>query len=101
MRPELTRYERAWLSLGERKPERRNRGAGQRVSGSREQLPILQPLTQFVDVRAVRLALGVSQTTLYRMRREKIFPEPVQISKGRVGWLRSVVEHWIAERSAG
>lgn len=54
---------------------------------------------QVLSPREVRaLVGGLSITTLWRMRRRGEFPEPVQLSKRRVGWRRSDVELWLLNR---
>jgi len=56
-------------------------------------------LPQVVSIREVKRALGLSQSTLYRMRRAGEFPKPIRLSRARVGWPRAVIERWIANRS--
>ncbi|HXG89893.1 MAG TPA: AlpA family phage regulatory protein [Vicinamibacterales bacterium] len=48
------------------------------------------------DVCAI---VTVSEATLWRMRRRHEFPTPIQISPGRIGWLRSTVDQWLATRA--
>jgi prophage regulatory protein len=45
--------------------------------------------------------LGVSTTTIWRMRGRHEFPEPVQISPGAIGWRESDVQAWLATRAKG
>jgi predicted DNA-binding transcriptional regulator AlpA len=66
---------------------------------SRERTIVIRALPQIVSPREVRLALGVSESTLYRMRRERLIPEPVKLSKARIGWPRDVIELWIEGRA--
>lgn len=40
--------------------------------------------------------LGISRTTLWRLRKKGEFPEPISLSANRHGYLRSEIEHWIA-----
>ena len=42
--------------------------------------------------------LGVSETTLWRMRRRGDFPQPFRISAGLVGWCETDVDRWIESR---
>ena len=42
--------------------------------------------------------IGLSSTTLWRMRRRGELPEPIRLSPGRVGWSVAVIEKWLAER---
>lgn len=55
-------------------------------------------LPQICSPREVRLALGVSESTLYRLRRDGEFPAPIRLSRTRIGWRREVVEAWLASR---
>jgi predicted DNA-binding transcriptional regulator AlpA len=49
-------------------------------------------LTRFVGVKEVCAALGISRSTLDRMRRDGGFPVAEQISPNRVGWRLEVIE---------
>ena len=42
--------------------------------------------------------LGVSRMTLHRWRRDQQFPAAVQLGPRAIGWLRSDVEAWLANR---
>lgn len=48
---------------------------------------------------AARL-LGLSKSTLWRMRRRGDLPEPLKISSGAVGWRASTLEEWLDDRQA-
>ncbi|WP_417437245.1 helix-turn-helix transcriptional regulator [Idiomarina abyssalis] len=39
--------------------------------------------------------LAVSESTLFRMRKDKSFPKPKQIHKRCVGWLQDDIHQWI------
>jgi prophage regulatory protein len=43
--------------------------------------------------------VGLSETTIWRLRRRGQFPHPVRISPGCVAWREADVESWIASRS--
>ncbi len=43
--------------------------------------------------------VGLSATTIWRLRRCGQFPDPVRISPGCVAWREADVEFWIASRS--
>ena len=45
--------------------------------------------------------LGLSRSTLWRMRRAGEFPNPVHISKGRVGYVAAQVHAFIQSRLEG
>lgn len=44
--------------------------------------------------------LGVSRSTLWRVRRQGHFPTPIQISLNRIGFRRGDVRSWIESKRA-
>lgn len=56
------------------------------------QLEVLRP-------RDVSRLLGISETTIWRMRGRNGFPAPIRLSPGRVGYLRSSIAAWVAARA--
>ena len=48
---------------------------------------------------AVLEATGLKRTSLYMMRRDGEFPQPVQIGKRAVGWRQSDIQKWIDQRA--
>jgi prophage regulatory protein len=46
----------------------------------------------------VTRAVGLARATVYRMMKTGTFPQAIPLSGSAVGWLRSEVEAWIAER---
>ncbi len=44
--------------------------------------------------------LGVTPSTLDRMRKDGGFPHPIKLSPQRIGWRQSDLSHWIATRPA-
>jgi prophage regulatory protein len=61
---------------------------------------VLTPTDQILRPRAVARQLGVSLTTLWRLRRLGDLPAPIQISPGAIGWRSSIIEKWLCERDA-
>ena len=55
---------------------------------------------QILSRRQVAKLLDVSLPTLWRMRKRGEFPQPLQISPGRVGWCARTVWEWLAERNS-
>jgi len=51
-----------------------------------------------LGAKQVKGIIGVSNGTFYAMRHAGDFPVPVRISKNRIGWRRSDIDRWIAER---
>ena len=43
----------------------------------------------------------LSRTTIWRLRKQRRFPEPLDISVGVKGWLRSDIERWMRGLSRG
>jgi prophage regulatory protein len=43
---------------------------------------------------------SLPRTTIWRRRRAGDFPEPIQLSPGRIGWLEHEVDAWLAARAA-
>lgn len=58
------------------------------------------PLPRLLSERQILSALGVSRSTLRRMRLSRTFPEPVRLSRSRVAWPLPVVEAWLSSRPA-
>lgn len=52
-----------------------------------------------ISPKALSQLLGVSDVTIWRMRRDKIIPQPIQISAGRVGWRQSTIEKFLSDRA--
>ena len=55
-------------------------------------------LIPFEKVR--ELVGGMSQATMWRMRRAGTFPEPVAISPNRIAWHEAEVIEWVENRTA-
>ena len=62
--------------------------------------PPYDPTSAIVRGFDLRLAIGISQTTIWRLRRAGKFPPHVQLGENAVGWRRSDLEAWIAHRRA-
>lgn len=62
--------------------------------GERESLEIMSP-------RDVERDLDLDQVTIWRLRRRGEFPEPIRLSPGRKGYLRTDIRAWLASRSRG
>jgi len=55
----------------------------------------------FYSDRQLDEVTSLSRATRWRMRREGTFPNPVHISRGRVGYPKSLIDEWIASRLEG
>lgn len=57
-------------------------------------------MTQAVLKRSEMLKLvGLGYTTVWRLEKAGKFPARIKLSVGRVGWLLSELQEWIANRS--
>jgi prophage regulatory protein len=54
-------------------------------------------LRRFYAMGEVEAITSLSRATIYRKMAEGTFPPSVQISKGRIGWPRGVVDSWCEE----
>ena len=50
--------------------------------------------------RQVAKEIGVSVSTVWRLVRKGLFPPPMKLSPGRVGWRAVTVWRWLEEREA-
>lgn len=48
----------------------------------------------------VEAMLGIDSTTIWRLRRRGLFPQPLQLSPRRVGYRRVDIERWLEQRQA-
>ncbi|HEY0555200.1 MAG TPA: AlpA family phage regulatory protein [Thermoanaerobaculia bacterium] len=51
-------------------------------------------LRRFYAMGEVEAITSLSRATIYRKMAEGTFPASVQISKGRIGWPKGVVDAW-------
>jgi prophage regulatory protein len=52
----------------------------------------------FVRLPEVKAVTGLSKSSLYALIRASNFPAPVRLGPRTVGWVRSEVKEWAAER---
>ena len=60
-----------------------------------------KPDDGFADLKRVMARTSLSRSTIYREMASGRFPRPHKLSLGRVGWLCSEIEVWMAARAAG
>lgn len=68
--------------------------AEDRLSTSQDSLEDLS----FLRLPEVKAVTGLGKTSIYELIREKSFPAPVRVGPRAVGWVRSEVRQWAAER---
>ncbi|MDM0049295.1 AlpA family transcriptional regulator [Variovorax sp. J22R115] len=49
--------------------------------------------------RATAALVGVSPSTIDRMRKRGDFPAPIRVGEQAVAWLRSDIDEWLATRA--
>jgi prophage regulatory protein len=54
-----------------------------------------EPGDEILRQREVLQITKLSRTTIWRLRKQRRFPEPLHISVGVKGWLRSDIERWM------
>ncbi|MGY6255176.1 helix-turn-helix transcriptional regulator [Paraburkholderia caledonica] len=54
---------------------------------------------RLVRLREVRARVGLGASTVYRYLAAGRFPRPVEIGGGRVAWIESEIDEWIASRA--
>jgi predicted DNA-binding transcriptional regulator AlpA len=60
----------------------------------------VNPSSEVLSPAAVHIMLGLSLSTMLRLRRQGQFPAPLKLSPGRVGFLRVDIESWLRSREA-
>ena len=56
-------------------------------------------ISRYISPRQLQAATGLSEATLWRLRRRGELPEPVRLSPGRVAWPEPVITAWLASRA--
>lgn len=65
---------------------------------ARKSRPPYDPASDVIRPYHLQQVVGLSETTIWRMRARGQFPQPVRLSTGTVGWLRADVAAWLASR---
>ena len=68
-----------------------------RRTGRQPEDPV-QSIYRIMRIPEVVALLGISRTTLWRLRCRGEFPQPIRVSCGVVGWCADDVYDWIEER---
>ena len=56
--------------------------------------------SKIFSTKDVLARLNVAPATLWRMRRDGLFPRPIKISDRRIGWPLHIIEEWERKRIA-
>lgn len=60
--------------------------------------PNVSTLPHIMRLPEVVNTVGLSRPSIYRLIKERAFPAQVPLGTSSVGWMRSEVEAWIAQR---
>jgi prophage regulatory protein len=64
-----------------------------KISSEKRQLRVL-------TLKEVAERTSLPRTTIWRRRRAGDFPEPIQLTPGRIGWPEEEIDAWLAKRAA-
>ncbi|HXG72598.1 MAG TPA: AlpA family phage regulatory protein [Gemmatimonadaceae bacterium] len=64
----------------------------------KRRVPVFDPTAEIVPPRDLRRVVGLANVTVWRLRRAGLFPQPLRLSVGRIGWRRADLEAWLSER---
>ena len=57
-----------------------------------------RPERQILRVADLQTQLGLSRTTIWRLRRAGEFPQPIRLSANAVGWPVHLIDEWLTAR---
>ena len=57
-----------------------------------------QPADRLLTRREVEARAGLSRSSLYRLMRQGMFPEPIRVGVRAVRWPSSEIDAWLASR---
>lgn len=63
-------------------------------------MPTTDARDRVLRPRELADCLGLSLTTVWRLRRRGALPQPIRLSPGCVGWRASAIAAWLASREA-
>lgn len=52
-------------------------------------------MQQILRTTEVLKLIGISRSTLWRLRQENLFPAPVKIRNHTLGWFRHEIDEWL------
>ena len=60
----------------------------------------VERLERLMTSRQITAEMGISRSTIYRLSRAGLFPEPIRIGPRGMRWLESEIKAWLLERRA-
>ena len=58
---------------------------------------ITRPERRILRVADLMALLGLSRTTIWRMRQAGLIPPPIRLSANAIGWPDDVIAEWLAK----
>ena len=58
----------------------------------------MSEITRLLRIGEVKRRTGLSETTIWRRRREGRFPQPVDLGNGFLGWYEHEIQKWVEDR---
>lgn len=55
--------------------------------------------SQIIKTQELVQLLSISTTTLWRLRKENRFPEPIKLTERLIGWKIETIENWINDNA--
>ncbi|MFS1873309.1 helix-turn-helix transcriptional regulator [Enterovibrio norvegicus] len=56
-------------------------------------------MNRILRLKEIAELVGLSKSTIWRLRQEGLFPEPLQLGARAVGWYESDVMDWLKSRN--
>lgn len=56
------------------------------------------PFKRIIRRKEVCGLVGLSRSTIYRLMRERLFPQSIQLGAQAVGWALADIEAWVSNR---
>jgi prophage regulatory protein len=53
---------------------------------------------QLLRLRQLKVRMGLSRSTIYRLISEKNFPKPIQLGAASVAWIADEIDAWIQDQ---
>lgn len=68
------------------------------MSDLKEAMPGIFDKRRIMRPTEVYKLVGLSDVTVWRLRRSGKFPKPIRLSGNRIGWSEEAILNWIASR---
>ena len=55
-------------------------------------------MERIIRIKELLDVVGLSRSTIYRSMKKKLFPKPVKLTEGSIGWKESQINKWMKGR---